>query len=137
MPCCNTAPYKRLQWLLSCPCSYTSSITKHRIGLYRCFSCDLSHSTTTDTRSIQAAIIPPAQRWSVSQRRNTSSACQIPPPRRTLYRLAQPPYYNKVCKGTGVQHTTDRASPAGSAPTVCGSLASADTLSAVQTRRIC
>ena len=33
-----------------------------------------------------------------------------------------------------VQHTTDHTSPAGSAPTVCGSLAIADTLSAVQTR---
>lgn len=32
-----------------------------------------------------------------------------------------------------VQQIADHASPAGSAPTVCGSLASADTLSAVQT----
>ena len=36
-----------------------------------------------------------------------------------------------------VQHIADHASPAGSAPIVCGSLASADTLSAVQTRRTC
>ena len=36
-----------------------------------------------------------------------------------------------------VQHIADHASPAGSAPAVCGSLASADTLSAVQTRRTC
>ena len=35
------------------------------------------------------------------------------------------------------QHSADHASPAGSSPTVCGSLASADTLSAVQTRRTC
>lgn len=35
-----------------------------------------------------------------------------PPPRRTLYRPAQPPYYNKVYKR--VQHTADHASPAGS-----------------------
>lgn len=34
-----------------------------------------------------------------------------------------------------VQHITDHASPAGSAPNVCGSLVSADTLLAVQTRR--
>ena len=34
-------------------------------------------------------------------------------------------------------HTADHASPAGSAPAVCESLASADTLSAVQTRRTC
>lgn len=56
-------------------------------------------------------------------------------PRRTLYSSAQPPYYNKVYKGAAVrpvmdqcqtvQHSADHASPAGSAPTVCGSLASA------------
>lgn len=53
----------------------------------------------------------------------------------TPYRPAQPPYYNKVYKGATVcpvmdpcqtvQQIADRASPAGSAPTVCGSLASA------------
>nr|DAE13664.1 MAG TPA: hypothetical protein [Siphoviridae sp. ctQqU1] len=48
---------------------------------------------------------------------------QIPQPRRTLYSSAQTAYYNKVYKR--VQHIADHASPAGSAPTVCGSLASA------------
>ena len=43
---------------------------------------------------------PPATRWSISQRRSTSSEYQIPAPRRTLYRTAQPPYYNKVYKGS-------------------------------------
>lgn len=48
---------------------------------------------------------------------------QIPPPRRTLYRAAQPPYYNKVyiraqrCSPVidpcqTVQHSADHASPA-------------------------
>ena len=37
---------------------------------------------------------------------------------RTLHRSAQPPYYNKVYKR--MQHTADHASPAGSAPAVCG-----------------
>ena len=36
-------------------------------------------------------IAPPAPRWSTSQHRSNSSAYQIPPPRRTLYRSAQPP----------------------------------------------
>ena len=54
---------------------------------------------------------------------------------RTLHKSSQQPYYNKAYKM--VQHTADHASPAGSAPAVCGSLASADTLSAVQTRRTC
>lgn len=53
-------------------------------------------------------------------------------PRRALYRSAQPPYYNNVYK-----RSADHASPAGSAPAVCGSLASANTLSAAQTRRTC
>nr|DAE34353.1 MAG TPA: hypothetical protein [Caudoviricetes sp.] len=34
---------------------------------------------------------------------STSSVYQIPPPRRTLYRSAQPPYYNKVYKGAAVR----------------------------------
>lgn len=41
---------------------------------------------------------PPAPRWSTHTRRNTSSTYQIPTPRRTLCRSAQPPYYNKVYK---------------------------------------
>lgn len=44
---------------------------------------------------ISGYIVSPAPRWNVSQRRNTSSVYQIPPPRWTLYRPAQPPYYNK------------------------------------------
>ena len=66
---------------------------------------------------------PPATRWSISQRRSTSSEYQIPAPRRTLYRPAQPPYYNKVYKGAPlhpvmdpcqkVQQILDHASPAG------------------------
>lgn len=43
--------------------------------------------------------VQPAPLWSVSQRRSTSSAYQIPTPRRTLYRSAQAAYYNKVYKG--------------------------------------
>lgn len=34
---------------------------------------------------------------------STSSAYQIPPPRRTLYSSAQPPYYNNVYKGARVR----------------------------------
>ena len=123
MTFCNTAPYKRLQRILSRPCSYTAHAIKQRTELYTRFSCGLPHSTAADTRPAQAAIIPPAARWSVSQRRNTSSVYQIPPPRRTPYRAAQPPYYNKVYKGAGVrpvidpcqtvQQIADHASPAG------------------------
>lgn len=78
--------------------NYTAHAAKRLTGLYRGFSCDLPHSTAADGRPSQADITPPAPRWSVSQRRNASSAYQIPPPRRTLYRTAQPPYYNNVYK---------------------------------------
>lgn len=83
--------------------NYITNATKHRTGLYKRFSCDLPRSTAHETRPTKAAIIPPAQRWSVSQRRNTSSAYQIPAPRRTLHRPAQPPYYNNVYKGAAVR----------------------------------
>lgn len=55
-------------------------------------------------------------------KRNTSTNTKTQPPRRTLYRSAQPPYYNKVYKGAAVrtvmdpcpavQHSADHASPA-------------------------
>ena len=50
--------------------------------LYRSFSVDLLHSSAHNTTAIQAAYTPP---------------------RRTLCRLAQPPYYNKVYKGAAVR----------------------------------
>ena len=90
MPCYNTAAHKRLQRLLSRPCSYTTNAAKQHTGLYRGVSCDCSHSAANDTRPIQSTITPLAPRWSVSQRRSASSAYQIPPPRRTPYRSAQP-----------------------------------------------
>lgn len=104
---CSAAiqPYKRLQRVLCRPCTiYTANAAKQCTGLCSGFSCGLPHSTAVNNKPIQAAIIPPAPFWSVSQRRNTSGIYQIPPPRRTLYRPAQPPYYNKVYKGAGVRH---------------------------------
>ena len=77
---------------------FTAHATKPRTGLYSGFPCDLPRSAAVYTSPIQAAIILPAPRWSTSQRRSTSSAYQIPAPRRTLYRSAQPSYYNNVYK---------------------------------------
>lgn len=104
LPCCNTATYKRLQRVLPCQFNYTAHAIKHHTELCRGFSCDCTRSTAHDTKPTQAAIIPPAPRWSVSQRRNTSSTYQIPAPRRTLYSSAQTAYYNNVYKGAGVRH---------------------------------
>lgn len=98
MSSCNTATYKRLQRPLFRTCSYTAHAIKQCTRLYRRFSGYLPYSTAANNRPTQAAITLPAPRWSVSQRRSTSSTYQIPPPRRTLCRSAQPPYYNKVYK---------------------------------------
>lgn len=126
------SPYKRLQRVLFCSCSYTAHTAKRHTWLYRRFSCDFPYSTARDTRPTQAAIIPPATRWSTSQRRSTSSAYQIPAPRRTLYRTAQPPYYNNVYKGVAVcpcyRSMPDGAThrkPCQPGGVSCGSLASA------------
>ena len=62
---------------------YTTHTAKQRTGLYKGFSCDLTHSTAYNTRLTQADITPPA-------------------PRRALYRPAQPAYYNNVYKGASL-----------------------------------
>lgn len=121
----NTVQYKRLQRFLYHPCSYIANAAKQRTGLYRCISCDLTHPTAYNTRPTQAAIIPPAPRRSAYRQAHRLHRYQILPPRWTLYRPAQPPYYNKVYKGAAVrtlvmdpcqtvQHIADHASPAGS-----------------------
>lgn len=50
----------------------------------------------------------------ITHARTACTRYQIPPPRRTLYRSTQPPYYNNVYKGAWVQQIADRASPEGS-----------------------
>lgn len=133
MPCCNTAPYKRLRSVLLRQCSYTAHATKQRTWLYRGVSCDCSHSAANDTKQTQAAIIPPAPSWSVSQRRRISSAYQIPAPRPDAAQVSTAAYYKwyirvrppVMAPCQTVQHIEDHASPVGSSPTVCGSLASA------------
>ena len=122
MPCYNTATRKHLQRVLCRQCSYTDHAAKQCTGLYSGFSCDCTRSTAHDTRPTQAAIIPPAPRWSVSQRRNASNRYQIPTPRRTLYRSSQP---HIIIRYIRAQHIASYASPAGSVPTGGGSLASA------------
>lgn len=99
MPCCNTAPYKRLQRVLFWLCSYTAHAAKQRTGLYNGFSRNFTHSTAHDTKPTQQAIAQPATRWSAYQRPDGLHKYQIPTPHRTLYGSAQPSYYNKVYKG--------------------------------------
>lgn len=78
---------------------YTASAAKQCTGLYRGFFWDLSHSTAANTRPTQAAIIPPAPRWSVCQRPDGLRRYKNHRHARALYRSAQPLYYNKVYKG--------------------------------------
>lgn len=65
--------------------SYTTHATKQRTGLYRGVSVDLPHSSAHNTAATQANYAPPA-------------------PRRTLYKSAQPPYYNKI-QGCSIPQT--------------------------------
>ena len=58
--------------------TYTAHGVKQHTGLCSGFSCDLPHYAVANTRPTQAAIIPPAPRWSTSQRRSVYSAYQIP-----------------------------------------------------------
>ena len=103
MPCYNTTPYKRLKWLLSCPCSLyrPHHKTSHRdlqgrflqfVPFYRCiYQTDTSSYNTAcaTLERITAAAAPPAHT------RYQHHA-------RTLYRSTQPSYYNKVYKGATV-----------------------------------
>ena len=96
---CNIAPYKRLQCVLCCQCNYTAHDAKQHTGLYRGFSSDCTRSTATDTRPTQQAIAPPATRWRAYTRPDALNLYQIPPPRRTLHRPAQPPIIIRYIRG--------------------------------------
>lgn len=114
--------------------SYTTQATKQRTGLYKGVSVNLTHSSAHNTAAAQAAYTPIAPRWRAYHQALHLHRYQIPPPRWTLHSLAQPPIiirYIRVRRCApvmdprqAVQHNTDHASPAGSSPTVCGSLAS-------------
>ena len=92
--------------------------TVHR-ALQR-LSVDLTYYSAHNTAAAQAAYTPTATRWRAYRQAQHPHRYQIQPTRRTLYRPAQPPYYNKVYRGATVrpvmdpcqtvQHITDRAS---------------------------
>lgn len=135
LSCCNTAAYKRLHLPFRYSCNYTIQTQKSFTELYSGVSVDLLYSSIRNTADTQADYTPPAQRRKAYHQAQHLHRYQIPPPRRALYRSAQPPYYKIMyikaqrcapvmdpCQT--VRHIADHASPAGSAPTVCGSLAS-------------
>ena len=63
--------------------------------------------------AIQQSHKPPAQRWRAYHQEQHPHRYQAPPPRRTLYRSTQPPYYNKVYKGAWVRPVMDSCQPGG------------------------
>lgn len=103
MPCCNTAPYKRLQRVLRRPCNSIPPTPQNSArGFTEAFPA-ICRIFSLLCGGVSSYTAPPATRWSISQRRSASSVYPIPVPRRTLYRSAQPPYYNKVYKSIAVR----------------------------------
>ena len=82
---------------------YTARTPKPFTWLYRSVSVNSTHSRAHNTAATQAACTPPASRWRAYRQAQHLHRYQIPTPRRTLYRPAQPPYYNKVYKGAAVR----------------------------------
>lgn len=114
MPCYNTAPYKRLQRVLCRSCNYTTNATKQRTRPYRGISCYLPCFSAVVWRCIKLYCTTCTTLERITHAWTACTRYQIPPPRRTLYRSTQPPYYNNVYKGAWVQQIADRASPEGS-----------------------
>ena len=124
MPGGNTATYKRLQHVLCRPCRVIPPTPQNSTqGFTMAFpAIRLVLPLSYGGASCYAVQLAP--RWMAYQRTKHLYRYQIPPPRRTLCRAAQPPYYNKVYKGAAarpvmnscqtVQHIANHASPAGS-----------------------
>jgi hypothetical protein len=116
LSCCNTTTHKRLQRIFCYQCNYTAKTQKPFTGLYSSFSVDLTYSSAHNTAAIQAAC--------AALEGIPSSAAPPPIPDTTAtpdaVQVSTAAYYNKVYK-----RSADNASPAGSAPIMCGSLASA------------
>lgn len=110
--------------------NYTDTTPKPFTGLYSGISVDLTYSNERNTAATQAAYTNrhPAGWHTVKRRPSTDTRDTTATP--DAVQVSTAAYYNKVYK-----RSANHASPAGSAPAVCGSLASADTLPAVQTRR--
>ena len=101
MPGGNTLPYKRLQRLLCCQCSYTARATKQRTGLYKGIPIYLPcFAAVWLCAKLCCVACATLERITVPQRLHRY---QIPPPHQTLCSSSQPPYYNKVYNGAAVR----------------------------------
>lgn len=63
----------------------------------------MPYSSARNAANTQTACAPPAPRWRAYRQAQHLPQYQIPPPRLTLYRAAQLPYYNNVYKGAAVR----------------------------------
>lgn len=79
--------------------NYTAKTPKPFTGICSGVSVDLTNSSAHNTAATQAAYTPPTTRRRAYRQALHLHRYQIQPPRRTLYRPAQPPYYNNVYKG--------------------------------------
>lgn len=89
--CCNTATRRRLQRLLFRSCKLYSHNAKTVYRALQGISVDFPHSSTHNTAATQTAYAPPATHWRAYRQALHLHRYQIPPPRRTLYKSAQPP----------------------------------------------
>ena len=80
---------------------YTAHAAKQRTGLHSGFSCNLPCFYACYLAVHPAMLYSLQGAGGHTDKCSTSSTYQIPPPRRTPCRSAQPPYYNKVYKGSG------------------------------------
>ena len=103
MPGGNTATYKRLQHVLCRPCRVIPPTPQNSTqGFTMAFpAIRLVLPLSYGGASCYAVQLAP--RWMAYQRTKHLYRYQIPPPRRTLCRAAQPPYYNKVYKSARVR----------------------------------
>ena len=130
-----SASHNRLRMSFCRQCNYTVTTLKPFTGLYSGFSIDLTRSSAHNTAAAQATIHQLRHAGGHTVKRYTSAntryhrhagRCtdQHRQPIIIMYIRAHrcPPVMDS-CQT--VQHITDHASPVGSAPTVCGSMASA------------
>lgn len=78
---------------------YTATEPKPFTELCSGVSADFTHSSAHNTAVTQAAYAPPATHWRAYRQALHLHRYQIPPPRRTLYKSAQPPIIIRYIRG--------------------------------------
>ena len=103
LPCYNTAQYKRLQRLLCRQCKIIPPTLQNGAHGFTGAFHAIFRVLPLLYGGVSCYAVQPARRWRTHQRTKRLHRYQTSPPRWTLYRSAQPPYYNNVYKGAGVR----------------------------------